>query len=204
MGLYVSTEQVKVRLAGKVRFTEDPEVEGEEGKMSLALLNRLITEAEGQVELDLSPRYAAPFCTIEGRAFSNLPARPTRAVIQTLCELMAVMRVLETDFGRGSAIDGSKYFENQEKRYKAMVWGDAEKKTPGLMSLREGTFNTYALPPLPGIKLNYQNKADTGFMGIAVADSNFDDGSFAPGQINDPSEDFINGQIDDPEGTIGG
>ena len=207
MGQYTSIEAVKVRLQGKVQFTDDPEATGEDGKMTLALLTNLISEAEGQVEMDLSPRYLAPFATTNGQPFANLPARPTRAIIKTLCELMSAMRVLETDSGRASASDGSKYFETQAKRYKAIVFGaeteDGASLTPGLMSHKKGTYNTYALPPLPGLKLNYQNKADTGFHGVVVNDSNFGDGNFPAGQINDPSEGFFNATLDDPDGNIG-
>lgn len=203
MALYISLEQVKVRLQGKVLFTDDPEGEGEHGKMSLALLGNLVSEAEGQVELDLSPRYLAPFCNVDGRPFATLPDRPTKQIIKTLCELMSVMRVLETDFGRGSATDGSKYFETQQKRYKTIVHGDEELKTPGLMSIREGSFNIYALPPVPGLKLNYQNKADTGFLGSVVMDSRFKDGAFPAGQINDPSETFSHFHLDDTDGCDG-
>ncbi len=39
MGLYINREDVRVRLIGKVRFTED---EDEENKMSMRLLDRLI------------------------------------------------------------------------------------------------------------------------------------------------------------------
>lgn len=197
MGRYITTEAIKIRLAGKVRFTDDPEAEGEEGKMGMALLNRLINEAESEVELDLSPRYAAPFLRADCAAFSTLPQN-TRVVVQTLCELKSVMKVLETDFGRGSAIDGSKYSEAQDKRYTRMVWGDEEKGIPGMLSIRKDTYNTFRLPPLAALKLNYQNEAaDTGFAGIAVADSNFGDGAYPAGQINDPSEDLFNVELDE-------
>jgi len=72
MPLYITLEDVRLRLIGKVRFTTNPL---DENKMSETLANRLIDEAEGQVELDLSPRYAAPFQTVSGTAFSNLPER---------------------------------------------------------------------------------------------------------------------------------
>lgn len=188
MPLYIRLDDVKVRLKGKVRFTTDPE---DEDKMPETLANRLIDEAESDVELDLSPRYFAPFQTKNGAPFKDLPDRPTRNYLRTLCELLAVIRILETDFGSGTAVDGEKYAEKLRKRYGEMIKLILMKKTD-----RATESSGYAKPPLPGLKLNYMNEAaDDGFMGQVLVTSQ-GDGDYPQKQINDPSEDFWTGKID--------
>lgn len=189
MGLYITLEDVRVRLIGKVRFTTD---EDDENKMHESLANRLIAEAEGQVEYDLSPRYFAPFQTVDGQAFTNLPERPTKNYIRTLCELMSVARILETDFGSGTVVDAEKYAKSIKDRYDTMLKLLVERKTDG-----GNEAVGFKRPPLPGIKLNYMNEAaDDGFMG-AVLVSGSGDGDYPRKQINDPSENFWNGVVDE-------
>ena len=179
MGLYISLEDVRLRLIGKVRFTDS---ETDENKMPETLANRLIAEAEGQVEYDLSPRYLAPFQTDAGESFAKLPERPTKNFLRTMCELMACIRILETDFGSGTAIDGEKYAEKLRARYDMMVRDLLLRKTDG------GTEALgFARPPLTGLKLNYMNElADDGFMGSVLVTSR-GDGAYPAIQINDPS-----------------
>lgn len=189
MGKYIRFEDVRVRLVGKVRFTSDPE---NEDRMSETLANRLIAEAESHVELDLSPRYYAPFQTKGGAAFSALPENPTRNYIRTLCELMACVRILEEDFGSGTAVDGEKYAEKLRKRYGIMMDKLVEKKKDGGVDAVG-----FKYPPLPDLKLNYMNEmADDGFMGSVLVTSQ-GDGDYPQKQINDPSENFWNGVADD-------
>lgn len=195
MGLYITQEAVLVRLRNKVKVTSDPDAEPD--RLPLSLLNRLISEAEGQVEMDLSTRYAAPFQTIDGRPFSQLPERPTRAVLQTLCELNSVMRVLETDFGRGSNVDSSKYADSCMKRYNFIIFGDEEKGIPGLITLRKDTYNQFRLPPLPQLMSGYQVSAvDNGFAGFVGRSDDYGVGSYPAMQINSPEQNFWNGSID--------
>jgi hypothetical protein len=185
LGLYVTFEQVRLRLVGKVRFTED---DNEENKMHVALAARLINEAEGQVEQDLSPRYAAPFVTDAGAAFAQLPERPTREILRTLCELMACMRILETDFGTGSATEGEKYTKALKKRYDEVTGRLLEKRKDGAIASQG-----FMYPPLPGLKLNYMNeKADDGFMGSVIVASGSPLPGYASEQVNDPSQSFWN------------
>ena len=188
MGIYIKESDVQTRLTGKVRFTENPE---DENKMSLILLKRLVSEAEGEVELDLSPRYMAPFQRDDGSVFSHLPDRPTQETLRTLCELKAVCRVLETDFGSGSVVDASKYKESQEKRYE-----DIKNK---LVAVRDGSYNNFKFPPLPGLRLNYMNtEADDGFAGqVLTLNTGYTSANFADGRMNDPSQNYLNGRIDD-------
>lgn len=184
MGLYTKFEQVRIRLIGKIRFTDN---EDEENRMHLALANRLIDEAEGDVEQDLSPRYIAPFQTPEGQPFSQLPSRPTREFIRTLCELKSVIRILETDFGSGSVVDAEKYKAGLEKRYKSMVDKLLQKKGED----QQGWF----YPPLPGLRLNYHNEmADDGYAGQILSTSS-GDGDYPKAQINNPAETFWNGSL---------
>ncbi len=189
MGLYVGFEDVRLRLIGKVRFTED---ETDENKMPVALANKLIAEAEGQVEQDLSPRYAAPFQTEEGTAFKNLPERPTKLILKTLCELKAVIRILETDFGMGTAIDGEKYIKKVADRYKAIIQDNILAKVKNSEDQKQ-----WAFPPLPGLKKNWFNtEADDGYAGMVLVTSR-GDGAYPQTQINDPSETFWSGVLDE-------
>jgi hypothetical protein len=179
MPLYTDRNQVKVRLIGKVRFTDDLE---DQNKMPELLLTRLIDEAEAQVEVDLAPRYKAPFQTKEGQAFSCLPTRPTKEFLRTMCELKSVIRVLETDFGRGTAIEGKKYKEDLENRYKTM------KET--ILARRDEMGNQWKNPPLPCLKLNDHNtEADDGFMGMVLSTSD-NIGDYPSKQINSPGENY--------------
>lgn len=184
MGIYISLNDVKVRLNGKVRFTENPEVEGEEDKMSVSLANRLISEAESKVEEDLSPRYAAPFQTSEGKPFASLPFRPTKDFLKNLCENMAVVLILETDFGAGGPSSGDKYASRLREKYKSFL--------DDHLKIKENSYNTYIKPPLPMLRLNFQNEeADDGFKGMAFAQQGASaDDDYPAYQINDPSETF--------------
>lgn len=185
MSLYIREEDVRIRLVGKVRFTDDLE---DENKMSFQLLRRLINEAEGDVEQDLSPRFSVPFQTDCG-AFKDLPERPTKEYLRTLCELKSVIRVLETDFGRGSVADADKYVEKLQKRYDSMKGKILEKK--------KDPERGWLYPPLSSLKLNYFNtEADDGYAGMVLTTSHGRGGEpFS--QINSPLESWSNGLWDD-------
>lgn len=191
MPAYIKFEDVRLRLIGKVRFEEDLAVAEEKGRMPRALAIRLIDEAEGQVEQDLSPRYQAPFVSIETETYAGVPDRPTKNIIRTLCELKAVIRILETDFGEGSAVDAEKYIKRIEGRYKVIVNENLLKK-PSDDSLMTAS-RQWAFPPLPGLKKNWFNtQADDGYAGMVISHSNSNDGDYPSRQISDPSESFMN------------
>lgn len=193
MGLYIRDEDVKVRLIGKVRFTDDFE---DENRMHILLLKRLINEAEGQVEQDLSPRYEAPFVTDAGDAFRNLPERPTKEILRTLCELQAVIRVLETDFGKGTVVDADNYAKQYRERYQEIINKLLKRKEEGY-STQVG----WLYPPLSGLKLNYMNtEADDGYSGMVLSTSE-SDGDYAASRINDPAETFLNQRIEDGDNS---
>ncbi len=191
MPLYIKYEDVRLRLVGKVRFTED---EDDSGKMPKNLALRLIDEAEGQVEQDLSPRYFAPFAHSTTGNFIDLPDRPTKNIIRTLCELKATIRILETDFGSGTAIDAAKYITNIEKRYRSLIDDNILAK----FGAEYESSRQWKFPPLPSLKKNYFNdQADDGYAGVGPLVTSNDDGDFPSKQINDPSETFNNGSLDE-------
>ncbi|NJM94451.1 MAG: hypothetical protein HC842_07150 [Cytophagales bacterium] len=102
--------------------------------------------------------------------------------------MMSVVRVLETDFGRGTIVNGDEYAGKQRERYSSML--------DLLLKKREGNYQNWAYPPLPSLKLNYQNAvADDGYAG-QILHSTQGDGSYPAKQINDPSENFGNGVFD--------
>ncbi len=188
MGRYCSDTDVELRLKGKVRFTDDPE---DENKFPRSLLKRLIKEAEGKIERDLAPRYAAPFahenCVGD---FSTLPDT-TKETLRTMAELMSVIRVLGNDFGRGTVNDGSKFKEEQEKLYKEAV--DHE------LSHRNDTDTAaWKWPPMDSLKTSLINATDTGAHGTIINTNPCarDEGSFPSDQITDPSENWANGRIE--------
>lgn len=182
MGLYINQAMVRIRLTNKVRFTDDAECNPD--KMPIQLLQDLILQAEGEVEFDLSPRYMAPFQTDDGQPFKKLVDRPTKQVIRTLCVVRAVMKVLETDFGRGSATKGSTYYDDLSKSYENLLKKQIQTK--------EDSFNIFMYPPMPGLMLNYHNEeADTGFRG-RVLTVNTDQDDYAERQINQPGRSFWN------------
>jgi len=191
MPQYITFKDVQIRLTGKVRFQTPTDTD--ENKMSTALANRLIDEAEGQVEQDLSPRYAAPFVSSSTGNFKDIPDRPTKNIIRTLCELQAVIRILETDFGEGSSVDAAKYMKNLEARYRKIIDDSILAK----FSTEYDSSKQWKYPPLPGLKLNYFNSvADDGYAGF-VSVTSHSNGDYAEDQINDPSETFFNAQFDD-------
>lgn len=187
MGLYIRLEDVRIRLLGKVRFTDDEEQAA--NMMHVLLANRLINEAEANVETDLSPRYAAPFQTDDGVPFKSLPLRPTQEFLRTLCELKAAIRILQTDFGRGSAVNGDSYKEDLEKQYKSMVRDHLAKKSE--------SYQQWVQPPLPSLRLNWGNtESDDGYAGQILSTSS-GDGSFPQTRINDPSKTYWNATLND-------
>jgi len=186
MGRYISYEEIRVRTLGKVKYTTS---ELDENKMHVDLANALINEGEVQVELDLSPRYEAPFQGLNGEAFSTLPT-PTKLLIKALCELQGVMKILDTDFGRGTVAGAEKYYETLEKRYDRII-----KQT---MEYRGGEYgNGWKYPPLPGLKLMWGNaQGDSGFVGeVLVIGPSGDSDSFPSRRVNDPSKTFLYGEL---------
>lgn len=177
MPRYVLEEDVLERLQGKVRVTDDPEEEP--GLLSRKLLIRLIDEAEAELEYDLAERYSAPFETTDCKSFSHLPASPTQRAIRRLAAIKAVIFVLDTDFGRGTIVDASKYKEECEKQYDGFVSKLLERRRDQ---------ESWRGPPLPGLRLAAHNEVgDDGFHGTiyVTSDSN---GDFAARQVNEPAE----------------
>lgn len=190
MGAYVQFEAIRVRLVGKVSFTEDAD---NENAMSTVLANRLIAESEGEVEMDLSPRFSAPFQTEDGQPFARLPKNPTQEIIRTLCELKSTIRILETDFGSGSTVDASKYADSLQKRYDKIL-----EKVVGRKKVNGQETNQWLFPPMTGLQLAPHNmSSDDGFGGQILSTSDSDGrGDFPQKQINSPSENFWTGKTD--------
>lgn len=190
MGRYVKRADIIVRLQSKVKFDESG---ADQSKMSYELLDRLISEAETQVELDLSPRYEVPFKGVNDEAFGVLPVH-TRDIIRTLSELQSVIRVLETDFGRGTSIDGERYTKPISDRYNSLINDKLLKKK---MAKEDDESNQWKYPPLPSLKLAYFNtEADDGYMGMVINTSR-GIGSYPIEQINSPGENWWTGVLSD-------
>jgi hypothetical protein len=192
MGLYISIQEVKVRLIGKVSFDDSG---SDDNTLPTQLAQTLINQAEGDVELDLSQRYQAPFQTDSGQPFNQLPLRPTRLVIKTMCLNKACLYILDTDFGRGSAVSGEEYVKGLSKQYDRLL----ERCT----SIFEDDFRQWKYPPLPSLMLTPSNAAsDDGFAGqIYVTGSR--EGAYAGNNVNDPGHNFWNPGDDECESWLG-
>jgi hypothetical protein len=197
MPLYTSLADVSIRLRGKVQF-EDTRLSPEknEGRMPLALATRLIDEAEGQVEQDLSPRYLVPFQSYKTCTYAGLPDRPTKNIIRTLAELQSVIRILETDFGSGTVVDAQKYSKNIEARYRKIIDETILKRPEGCENTKQ-----FSYPPLPYLQLAvFNNQADDGYPGGVLVEHGSSEGSYASNQIDDASEDFTDAWGFDKQG----
>jgi hypothetical protein len=183
---YITNQDVEIRLIGKVRFTDDLE---DENRFPRKLLQRLIKEAEGAVERDLSPRYAAPFQHADTGKFADLPDT-TRETLRTMCELMAVIRVLGNDFGRGTVSNGGEFKDEQQRLYDGM-------RARELAKHHDGSVGQWKYPPMDYLLTSAQNSQDDGFHGVIVVSDNGDDAAFPGKQITDPAETFWNGKIDE-------
>lgn len=182
---YITAAEVRERLLGKVKFTND---DTDIHAMSSGLLIALCEEAEAEVELRLSVRYAVPFVTDDNQPFDNLPQH-TKTLLKTLCRMEATRRILQTDFGRGSSIEGEN-FKEVEAAY--------ESRLERLIQYRDGQFGHFKYPPLPSLKLNYQNdQSDDGFAGTILVTSD-EYGNYAAPQMPSPGETAWRGKLITP------
>lgn len=192
MPKYIKFQDVQLRLSGKVRF-QDASQTDQDNRMPVALANRLIDEAEGQVEVDLSPRFAVPFVSASKGTYLALPDAPTKNFIRTLCELQSVIRILETDFGSGSAVDAQKYIANIEKRYRKMI----DENILAKFEASYASSRQWKFPPLLDLKkAQHNSEADDGFAGmVTVTDRG--EGLYPVEQIDDPSQSWFNATFDE-------
>ena len=183
---YITAEEIKERVLGKVKFTDDAT---DENAVSSGFLIQIAEEAESEVELRLSVRYDVPFQGDNGEAFTALP-QTTRVQLQTLCRMEAVRRVLNYDFGRGTAIDSDGYYKG--------IHQDYETRLERLILLKDDSYGQFKYPPLPGLRLAAHNtEADDGYAGrIYVTSDNI--GGGAVGQMPSPGETIWNGQLFQP------
>lgn len=185
--VYTTTDNVKIRLANKVQFQSNPNTVLN-GELPDALLLQYISDAETMVEQQLRKRYAIPFKSKRTGQFVDLPDHSQRA-LRRIVDLAAVMEVLRSEFGRGEHINGSNYYTDQERTFKAgileLLGMDPEGK------IKERVRNS---PPLEDVQLAATNKADDGYNGMII---NTDIGgprdpvSYAENQINNPAKSYV-------------
>lgn len=183
--IYTTIDSVKVRLEGKVQFqTENPPLDGE---IPDALLIQLIMDAETDVEQDLRSRYAIPLQSKCHGNFKSLPDHSQRA-IRTLMDYMCVIKVMETDFGRGSHINADGYIDNDRRHYRELL-----EKLLGKDMQGDGANRFKYSPPLDDVKLSASNRAaDDGYRGMIInTDASQNDSvSYAEDSINNPAQTF--------------
>ena len=103
-----------------------------------------------------------------------------------------MIRVLETDFGRGTSVNSEKYTAACQKRYDSVI----EK----LMAYKEetkGSSRQWMRRPLDAVAVAYNNQGDNGFRGrvSTTTSTHHHSGNYAVDQINDPAENIFNGLI---------
>lgn len=186
---YTTYANVQVRLANKVQFQTDDTLL--EGQLPNQLLGQLICDAETEVEQDLRIRYAIPFQSKVTGQFVDLPDHSQRA-LRVAVDLMAVIKILETDFGRGTHVNAEDYFETSKKHYDEYI-----QKLLGNQPDQKGRqMNNYKRPPpLEQVRLAKSNReADDGYAGMIINTdaSRHDSASYAAQQVNDPSRSYVN------------
>lgn len=186
--LYTTIESVKVRLAGKVQFESESGLV--DGELPNVLLQQLIFDAETEVEQDLRSRYKIPFQSKRTQSWADLPDHSRRAIRQVV-DMLSVINVLDTDFGRGGHIDAAKYAEGMRDKYDAMITKllgrDQEGANDKIDRFRRS-------PPLEDVLLAQGNReADDGYRGVLINTDQSEMGSegFAASQINDPSKGWL-------------
>lgn len=173
----------------KVQFQADPTIVAD-GELSNELLCQLIEDAETEVEQDLRGRYQIPFQSISDGTYSALPDHTKRA-LRVAVDMMAVMKIMETDFGRGSHINSEDYSDPTEKHYNKYI--------DRLMGRdKEGAGDKHDRfrfsPPLDGLSLAFSNReADDGFKGRIINTDGSQVGieTYAGDQINNPGQTYI-------------
>ena len=184
---YTTFDSVKIRLANKVQFQNNPSG-AIDGELSDAFLEQLISDAEVQVEQELRSRYAIPFRSIKRGTYIDLPDHTKRA-IRMVVDQSAVMLILLTDFGRGTHNDGDYYFLNLKKNYESNI-----EKLLGKDKQGDGVNRFKFSPPLEDLMLAKSNAyADDGFYGtiINTDSSHHDSASYAEDAVNDPSKAYL-------------
>lgn len=198
--IYTTLASVKVRLVNKVQFQVDPD-NLLEGELPNALLLQLITDAETTVELDLRSRYAVPFRSKKYGNFDKLPDH-TRRAIRMVVDMQSVIKILDTDFGRGTHINAAAYKENTEKAYKAEVERILG-RDPEAASDKRDRFRFS--PPLDDLVLAPTNReADDGYKGMIINTdgSRRDSATYAEEQVNNPAASYVNRRLDAPENPL--
>lgn len=189
--LYTTAESVKLRLVNKVQFQSG--TTPIDGELPNDLLCQIIQDAETDVEMELRSRYAVPFRSIARGTFEALPDH-TKRVIRKAVDYRAVVLILGTDFGRGTAIAGEPY-------YKAMMdfFTDAIQKAMGrdVIGKNDKIDRHKVSPPLDDLMLAKTNKkADDGYRGTVInTDARESAVEYAENQLDDPSTSWIRSRI---------
>jgi hypothetical protein len=189
--IYTTVQSVKVRLLNKVQFQQSPEVLLD-GELADDLLLQLIIDAETDVEKALRGRYAVPFRSIARGTFANLPNHTQRAIRQAV-DMKAVIKVLGTDFGSGTAVNGDNYRKTMVEDYEETIRELLGMPAKDASDAQIAAMRTFTRPPLEDLMLAASNsKADDGYKGmIQVSNPHGDrrEGAeqFAADHINNPA-----------------
>lgn len=188
--MYTTVDSVKARLTNKVQFQSGKKPI--DGELPDELLCQIISDAETDVEMALRGRYAIPFRSIAKGNFSGLPDHTKRAIRKAV-DYKAAVLVLETDFGRGTAVDGDNYSKNLKNQYK-----EAVSLLMGVDLQAKNLERVKVAPPLEDLMLAKSNaKADDGFRGTIINTDASPDGAeqYAADQVNDPSKIWYRNRI---------
>lgn len=187
--IYTTVQSVKVRLANKVQFQRDPE-EAQDGELPNDLLLQLILDSETEVEQDLRSRYEIPFQSKTKKTWLGLPDHSRRA-IRAAVDMKAVCNILDTDFGRGTAVNAEDYKKNLADHYSAYIDKLLGRDKEAASEKRD---RFRFSPPLQDMLLAATNReADDGYKGMIInTDSSVNDAvSYAERSINNPANAYV-------------
>jgi len=189
--IYTTVQSVKVRLLNKVQFQQSSEVLLD-GELADDLLLQLIIDAETDVEKALRGRYAIPFRSITHNTFANLPNHTQRAIRQAV-DMKAVCKVLGTDFGSGTAVNGDNYRKTTMEDYEETIRELLGMPPKDASDEQIRAMRTFTRPPLEDLLLAASNsKADDGYKGMIQVSNPHGDPRhgperFAADHINNPA-----------------
>ena len=139
---YITIDDVKPWLYGKVRFGPDPDTE-----MTDEFLATLCAYGETEVLNDLNWFYVVPLVSIRTNDYVGLPEY-TRTFLTQLFVFKSLQRVLAEEFAQKSAVIAKDYVERVKQDYSTIL-SRVTSKDPKTQQFR------YA--PLPDLKINLKN-----------------------------------------------
>jgi len=175
--IYLTYDEVKIRLLNKITFTDTDPFEG----LPTELGNDIVANAEAEVEEDLRVWYAIPFVTENDESWDKLP-RNTQLVLKNLLLYKAQIRLLQSSFVKQNPAREENYIEEWQAEY--------EKYFAKHFTTLNGIF---LRKPLTGLKQEGNNVGNQRLKGVTSSQRTNAGINFAINQVTDPSRSRIYG-----------